>query len=150
MILTADGGSTKTTWMTEENGTRQLFRTQGLNPFHQTEDEMRRIINNELLRQEGFPCAAAISYVHFYGAGCTIEKAPLLATILHEFFPASHDVEVGSDILGAARALFHNEEGIACILGTGSNSCLYDGKEIVANVSPMGYILGDEGSGAPV
>lgn len=148
MILTADGGSTKTTWMTEENGTRQLFRTQGLNPFHQTEDEMRRIINDELLRQEGFPCAAAIRCVRFYGAGCTIEKAPLLATILRNFFPSAHDLEVGSDILGAAKALFNNEEGIACILGTGSNSCLYDGKDIVANVSPMGYILGDEGSGA--
>lgn len=148
MTLTADGGSTKTTWKTEGNGCKRLFRTQGLNPFHQTEEEILRIINDELLRQEGFPDAATVSTIRFYGAGCTREKSPVLCGILRDVFPNAREVEAGSDILGAAKALFGDKEGIACILGTGANSCLYDGKRIAANVSPMGYILGDEGSGA--
>ena len=148
MILTADSGSTKTTWMVEHEGWKQLFHTQGLNPFYMTEAEMQRIIGEELLRQELFPAAQQIEEVRFYGAGCTKEKSPLLRGVLLSLFPSASSVEVGSDMLGAAKALLGGEEGIACILGTGANSCLYDGKEIVANVSPMGFIVGDEGSGA--
>ena len=150
MTLTADSGSTKTTWMVEQGGGKRLFHTQGLNPFHQTAEEMRRIVTVELLGQEGFPDAATMSNIHFYGAGCTAEKSPLLRAILRDAFPSAAEVEVGSDILGAARALLGSSEGIACILGTGANSCLYDGERIVHNVSPMGYILGDEGSGAVI
>lgn len=148
MKLTADSGSTKTTWMVEHDGGKQLFHTQGLNPFYMTEAEMQRIISEELLCQEDFPEAQMIENVRFYGAGCTKEKSPLLRNVLSSLFTSAQNVEVGSDMLGAAKALLGDEEGIACILGTGANSCLYDGKEIVSNVSPMGFILGDEGSGA--
>lgn len=148
MKLTADSGSTKTTWMVEYDSRKQLFHTQGLNPFYMTEAEMQRIISEELLRQENFPEVGRIEDVCFYGAGCTVEKSPLLRSVLLSLFPSAMNVEVGSDMLGAAKALLGDEEGIACILGTGANSCLYDGKKILSNVSPMGYILGDEGSGA--
>jgi N-acetylglucosamine kinase-like BadF-type ATPase len=89
----------------------------------------------------------SITHIHFYGAGCTPEKAILLKGILLTFFPQA-EISVESDLLGAARSLCGKEKGIACILGTGSNSCEYDGEKIVSNVSPLGYILGDEGSGA--
>lgn len=148
MTLTADSGSTKTTWIVNDETGQTTFHTQGLNPFHQTTDEMRHIIAEELLTQDGFPAAGDVGEVHFFGAGCTAEKAPALKAILWELFRGAEDIEVGSDMLGAARALCGQNEGIACILGTGANSCLYDGHTIVSNVSPMGYILGDEGSGA--
>ena len=148
MILTADSGSTKTTWMVEHDGEKTLFHTQGLNPFYMTEAEMQGIISQELIRQDNFPDSTKIQRVCFYGAGCTKEKAPLLQAVLQSLFTSATTVEVGSDMLGAAKALLGNEEGIACILGTGANSCLYDGHDIAANVSPMGFILGDEGSGA--
>lgn len=150
MELTADSGSTKTTWQLESNGHTTLFHTQGLNPFHQTGGDIRRIIAEELLVRDAFPLAESIGSIRFYGAGCTKEKSRQLETILREIFPHAVTIEVGSDMLGAARALFGDSEGIACILGTGANSCLYDGTAIVSNVSPMGYILGDEGSGAVI
>ena len=150
MKLTADSGSTKTTWLLNTNGAEKLyFYTQGINPFHMDIETMESILKEELLPQlqsSGFP----IDDIEFYGAGCTIEKSVILKNILQKIFPSSKSVIVGSDMLGAAKALFNNEPGIACILGTGSNSCLYDGEKIVENISPMGYILGDEGSGAVI
>ncbi|HEX3006010.1 MAG TPA: ATPase [Bacteroidales bacterium] len=85
----------------------------------------------------------------FYGAGCSNQKQEIVINALKQVFPASQ-IFVGSDLLGAARSLCQNNSGIACILGTGSNSCFYDGKDIVSHVSPLGYILGDEGSGAVI
>lgn len=147
MILTADSGSTKTTWIIDN----RRFSTQGINPFHQPEDVIRDVIVNELIAADGFPDSSCVTEIHFFGAGCTKEKSPVLANLLCQTFPfANGNIEVGSDMLGAARALFGEREGIACILGTGANSCLYDGSDIVANISPMGYILGDEGSGAVI
>jgi len=145
MILTADSGSTKTTWRLDDG---RLFLTQGINPFHMQREQIMGVLLNELIGGEGFPSPSAIGEIHFYGAGCTAEKSPLLADILREVFVNAVTVEVDSDMLGAAKALFGDGEGIACILGTGANSCLYDGRRIVSNVSPLGYILGDEGSGA--
>ena len=147
MTITADSGSTKTTWLLADGGSSWKILTQGINPFHQSYETMSDIVRNELLAHSDYPTNAKVSEIHFYGAGCTKVKSPLLKTILQEAFPESK-VEVDSDMLGAAKALFNNKEGIACILGTGSNSCLYDGNGIVCGVSPMGYILGDEGSGA--
>lgn len=153
--LTADSGSTKTTWLLHVDSpsdnnvgshTDSYFITQGINPFHMSEDTMRSIILYELLPQN--PLLPHCSVINFYGAGCTKEKSPLLHAILQQLFPEAEAVTVDSDMLGAAKSLFGNSEGIACILGTGANSCLYDGSQIVSNVSPMGYILGDEGSGA--
>lgn len=148
MIVTADSGSTKTTWLISDGDRSWTISTQGINPYHQTYDVMSHIVNNELLTHSDFPTDSIISEIHFYGAGCTEEKSQVLKTILCKAFPATSVIEVDSDMLGAAKALFSNKEGIACILGTGANSCLYDGHSIIANVSPMGYILGDEGSGA--
>lgn len=147
MTLTADSGSTKTTWLLSDGNISWTLTTQGINPFHQQYDVMSRIINHELLTHSDFPDKAHIDEIYFYGAGCTKDKSPILKSILQEIFPHAH-IEVDSDMLGAARALFGDKPGIACILGTGANSCLYDGRDIVSNVSPMGYILGDEGSGA--
>lgn len=147
MVLTSDSGSTKTTWLVQDGSRRWTLTTDGINPYHQSYDTVRDTVRHQLLRHADCPNAAAIHEVHFFGAGCTAEKAPLLQAILEEAFPHA-TCEVGSDMLGAARALFNDKPGIACILGTGANSCLYDGRQITHNISPLGYILGDEGSGA--
>ena len=146
MILTADSGSTKTIWVAA--GVRVV--TQGINPYHMEREQIESIIRQELMPRltplmEG---GENIAEVRFYGAGCTKEASAVLAGILRELFPGAGTKEVDSDMLGAARALFGDGEGVACILGTGANSCLYQHGRIVSNVSPMGYILGDEGSGA--
>ena len=150
--LTADSGSTKTTWLLTADSGASLphITTQGINPFHMSPQDMRRIISDELLPAIAAPQRGAITEIHFYGAGCTPEKSPILRDILASLFPSAHSITVDSDMLGAAKALFADQPGIACILGTGANSCLYDGKQIVSNISPMGYILGDEGSGAVI
>lgn len=150
MKLTADSGSTKTTWLLNTNGAKKLyFYTQGINPFHMDNETMESILEKELMPQLQ-SLESPIDIIEFYGAGCTVEKSVILKNILQKFFPSAKSVIVGSDMLGAAKALFNNEPGIACILGTGSNSCLYDGEKIVENIYPMGYILGDEGSGAVI
>lgn len=149
MILIADSGATKTDWMTVSKDSYRLIGTEGINPFHQTEDYIRNIINSSLLpkmERENI-CIHNITEVHFYGAGCLPQPAMKISNILKEVFPKA-TVEAETDLTGAARALCGNRPGIACILGTGSNSCMYDGERIIANVSPLGYILGDEGSGA--
>lgn len=146
MILVADSGSTKTDWCLVESD--RLFRriqTKGINPFFQSEEEIKNEIITVLHPQIE---EAKIEAVHFYGAGCTPEKAEIVRRSLLKGLSMNGSVEVGSDMLGAARGLCENKPGITCILGTGSNSCYYDGKEIVQNVSPLGFILGDEGSGA--
>ena len=103
---------------------------------------MADILAQELLPHVPHP--SAIKRIQFYGAGCTATNAAIVESLLIELFPAAR-VEVGTDLLGAARALFADRPGIACILGTGANSGLYDGRLMVANTSPLGYILGDEG-----
>lgn len=149
MILIADSGSTKTDWCVAEKGmTVKRVTTQGINPYHQDEATMGRIVFGELMPQiEGI----VPEKIAFYGSGCREEKIPIIRKILSDAFECvGKEIEVNGDLLGAARALCGNEEGIACILGTGSNSCLYDGDGIVSNISPLGYILGDEGSGAVI
>lgn len=145
MIVIADSGSTKTDWCLVEEGESILrFTTRGTNPFFQTEEEIRKEIEAGLL-----PALKGLNptAVYFYGAGCAFpEKNEMIRRAIHRYLPVL--VEVGSDLLAAARALCGDQPGIACILGTGSNSCQYDGKEIVKNISPLGFILGDEGSGA--
>ena len=145
MILIADSGSTKTDWAAVADGMLQhRIQTEGINPFVQTDDEMSSILSS-LISQLGDDGVSRAS-VFFYGAGVRGEMAERMQGLLGRFF--SSDVAVASDLLGAARALFGKCEGIACILGTGSNSGLYDGCRIVENTPPLGYILGDEGSGA--
>lgn len=151
LLLTADSGSTKTDWCLVENGTPLWrFHTQGINPFHQSEEVIYGIIREEFFDKASLssPRLSSVSAIRFYGAGCRGEAEETVRKVLCEVFPFCTDIIVGSDLLAAAHALCGKEEGIACILGTGANSCLYDGEKIVSNVSPLGYILGDEGSGA--
>lgn len=146
MILIADSGATKTDWcFGEDKENAEIIQTQGINPFHQSTEHIDKVLREELLLQLGN--TASISHIHFYGAGCTPEKSLIVKEALQALFTQA-EIQVESDLLGAARSLCGREHGIACIIGTGSNSCEYDGEKITANVSPLGYILGDEGSGA--
>jgi len=146
MILIADSGSTKTHWCLVNNGKviNEVF-TDGINPFYQTALEIIALLETQLIPKFD---KELVSDIYFYGAGCSFpEKKLLVSQALVRFF-SNAMIEVQSDLLGAARGLFQGEAGIACIMGTGSNSCFYDGNEITQNVSPLGFILGDEGSGA--
>ncbi len=146
MILIADCGSTKIDWCLIENSKviNQVF-TCGMNAIMLTEDEMAERIANELMPELG---QHDIEAVYFYGAGCiSPEVCANVANAIRKSIPAP-TIEVHTDLLAAARALCGRKAGIACIMGTGSNSCYYDGEKICDNVSPLGYILGDEGSGA--
>lgn len=147
MKLIADSGSTKTDWCVID-GCEVAGRLcgQGINPCQQEKSVIENIVSEEVA--SSLPCAGYVDEIYFYGAGCRDDKSALVRDILSRRFGGAAVVEVCSDMLAAARALFAGGEGIACILGTGSNSCLYDGRDIAANVPPLGYILGDEGSGA--
>ena len=145
MILIADSGSTKTDWALQSaSGALKRFHTQGINPFHQD-----RTVITEILRQELLPHLDPnkVNCVCFYGSGVRPELESVMISLLQEAFPQAEQVESHSDLLGAARALCDHNYGIASILGTGANSCLYDGCRIIANTPALGYILGDEGSG---
>lgn len=147
MILIADSGSTKTEWaLTDGVKTLADISTQGINPFHQDAETIGNILRGELLA--GMPDAKLAENVFFYGSGCRSEYVGLVAEMLAGSLPHACSIEVASDMLGAARALFGRGSGVACILGTGANSCVYDGTKITDNVPPLGYVLGDEGSGA--
>lgn len=146
MILLADSGSTKTDWGLVENGKLvKRLRTSGMNPFQMSEEAITEEIKTHLVPE--LP-DTVLDEVHFYGAGCTKEKQPIVERALRANLNINGECEVASDMLGAARGICGHKPGIACILGTGSNSCSYDGKNLVKNVSPLGFILGDEGSGA--
>jgi N-acetylglucosamine kinase-like BadF-type ATPase len=148
--IIADSGSTKTDWyigFSPINGRR--LASPGLNPFFTQADDLYRTVHelfaaDEL--KEYFAKSEALR-LHFYGAGCTPEMVPTVHGALARQFPEA-EIEVESDLLGAARALCGRQAGIAGILGTGSNSCQYDGEHLIRQVSPLGFILGDEGSGA--
>ena len=145
MILIADSGSTKTTWCILNGVDRETetCSTAGINPFLQTEEEIFLTLKREYSLTKG-----PFDLVNFYGAGCANpEKNNKVKSQLEKFFTA-RNISIHSDLMAAARSLCGNEPGIAAILGTGSNSCFYDGNRIKRQVSPLGYILGDEGSGA--
>ena len=148
MIIIADSGSTKTDWcLVQWEGLEARvegeIQTEGINPVHMTHDEIVRIVRKVT------SSSLAPADVFFYGAGCTGDNATRVQQILSAELQIPLDsVHVHSDMLGAARAVCGHEAGIACILGTGSNSCLFDGTAIIDNIPPLGYILGDEGSGA--
>ena len=150
MLLIADSGSTKTDWCLCNGSTiLNSIQTQGINPYHQTEEAIEQVLFDELLPQltESSNISKSLQVI-FYGAGCANESAcNRVKEAIHKVLGVT-DITIHSDLLGAARALCGHDEGIACVLGTGSNSCLYNGKEIIANIPPLGYILGDEGSSA--
>lgn len=148
MKLIADCGSTKTHWcLLNNNRVEREIYTVGMNAILLTAEEMEQIMRAELLPQ--LPDRMSNVDIYFYGAGCLGDEiCGNVAGALRAVIPCAEHIEVDTDLLGAARALCGHHPGVACILGTGSNSCYYDGLKIVDNVSPLGYILGDEGSGA--
>ncbi|MCR4604079.1 MAG: ATPase [Prevotella sp.] len=145
-LIIADSGSTKTDWAL---GTKRI-KTQGINPFHQDDCTILAILQGELLPQLASLGlrVSDVEQVRFYGSGVRPEQQERMERLLGSIFVQATTIEARSDMLGAARALCGHREGLACILGTGANSCLYDGEKIVANTPALGYILGDEGSGA--
>ena len=147
-ILIADSGSTKTDWicLTGSDESMQIeIQTVGLNPFHVSDNEIRGVLAHDVLPQLG---DTKVDAVYFYGSGVRPEVEARVEGLLRESFPDAQIVEAHSDLLGACRALCGDKAGIACILGTGANSCVYDGRQVVHNTPALGYILGDEGSGA--
>jgi N-acetylglucosamine kinase-like BadF-type ATPase len=147
MILVADSGSTKTEWKVIKKGVpEESVFTSGINPFFLTSQEILLLLKNELKVLSG----EKFSSVYYYGTGCNSAAKENTVREAIVSFLAPKEIFVGSDLLGAARALCGNKPGIACIIGTGSNSCFYDGSAIVSNVSPLGYILGDEAGAAVI
>lgn len=143
-ILIADSGTTKTDWcIVKDGGLVKTIQTKGLNPYFQSYKKLKEEIGNVLLPQ----IDDIINTIFFYGAGCVFDKATIMYNAIHTSFPYSK-VHIHSDLLAAAHSACGHEAGIVCILGTGSNSCFYDGESIVKNIPSLGFILGDEGSGA--
>ena len=143
--LIADAGSTKVEWavVSHDSPDDIRFTTPGINALMSTEDEVRATLDEVKNRISHH----AIKKLYYYGAGCaTPEICGKIAGCLREYWPDA-EIRVGSDLIGAAKSLLGDRSGIACILGTGSNSALFDGEKIVANIPPLGFILGDEGSG---
>lgn len=144
MKAIADSGSTKCEWIFGDGNRILRLRTAGINAVQQSPDAIRAVLAE-------LPPLDGVEELRFYGAGCGDsfpEASAVLRRELAARFGPGTAIGLGSDLLGAARALFGRGEGIACILGTGSNSCHCRGGEIVANVPPLGYVLGDEESGA--
>jgi N-acetylglucosamine kinase-like BadF-type ATPase len=144
MIIIADSGGSKIDWrLLKKDGSIGQAHSPGFNPYYQPIDHLRSIVKESLA-----PVVDEdVSKIFYYGTGVSSEKnVKVITDAFLEFFPKAK-IEVGWDLLAAARALCGHERGIACILGTGSNSCLYDGEKIIDNVANLGWILADEGSG---
>ena len=145
MNLIADSGSTKTAWcLSRGNQIVKEFETMGINPFFQTDEDIEAQLKEILLPQIG---SNKVDNIYFYGAGCADPKKNKALEELLKKFVGVKMAFVASDMLGAARGLLGKDKGIACILGTGANSGVYDGDNLVKGVYAGGYILGDEGSG---
>lgn len=143
--LVIDSGATKADWalLDPEKGW-DTFQTPGIHPFFLSDEEIIHELEKVRLRVE-----STIQKVFFYGTGCRAESSQnRLSRAFREVFPTIETVEIAVDVLGAARALCQRSAGVACILGTGSNSVWFDGENMVQNTGGYGYILGDEGSGA--
>ena len=143
--LIADSGSTKTEWaLLNEHQMIRTLTTEGMNPCVMDDAALERVLTEQLLVRLS---ELRPERIFFYGAGCKDMHILRMKRLLTKVLGAT-EVCVASDMLGAARSVCGKQAGVVCIMGTGSNSCLYDGEKICANVSPLGYILGDEGSGA--
>ena len=143
--LIADSGATKTEWCLLENSKKTIFITQGMSPYFISSEQMKNIILQELIPQLH---KTKIDKLFYYGTGCTNQQnVRIVKKAFQTIFPET-DISVTHDLMAAAKALCGDEKGIACILGTGSNSGYYNGTRIVKNSPGLGYILGDEGSGA--
>lgn len=143
-VLIADSGSTKTQWCLLTGNKNKMISTQGISPYFLNDETLGKILSDELLPQTG---KIEIDEIFYYGTGCSnLVNISLVKRGLKKIYPGAA-IKVDHDLLGAAKALCGDEKGIACILGTGSNSCYYNGKKIVKNSPGLGFILGDEGSG---
>lgn len=144
-ILIADSGATKAEWCLVSGKKKQVFFTEGINPYFLSAEAIRSLAQNKVATAVK---NTAVDKLFFYGAGCANpENAKSVKKALQGVFASAH-VSVSTDLMAAAKALCGDQKGIACILGTGSNSCYYNGKTIVRNSPGLGYVLGDEGSGA--
>lgn len=145
MILIADSGATKTHWvLINGQSVIEEIYTPGFNPYYYNTDDFEKSLQNDLAIKVP---KGKLSHVYFYGSGISSDaNEKIVKTAIHNVFPDTL-IETYHDLHGAAIALLGNKSGIACILGTGSNSCLWDGQNVVANVPSLGYFLGDEGSG---
>lgn len=145
MTLIADSGSSKTAWVVLEGQEPvKSFQTVGINPYFWTSQQIETLLKSEVaLKLQGW----VIRQIFFYGAGCSSkEKKQVVYEALQQVFPNTQ-IFVEHDLLAAARALCGRAAGVACILGTGSNACVFDGEQIVAQPINLGFWLGDEGSG---
>lgn len=145
MIIIADGGSTKTNWcLLDDAGKKIYFNTEGYNPYFVGTDYILSSMKKGLPQDLPY---SKITEVNYYGAGVhNADKADIVIKAMEQIFPEAA-IHVGHDLIAAARALLGDKPGFAAILGTGTNTCLYDGKDIIQNISSAAYILGDEGSG---
>jgi len=143
--LIADSGATKTEWcLVKESGKKTVF-TDGISPYFLDTDQITALLNKQLTPKLK---NVEIDEIFYYGTGCANpNNAKIVKKAVQRVFPAT-SISVTHDLMAAARAVCGSSRGIACILGTGSNSCYYDGKKIVKNSPGLGYVLGDEGSGA--
>lgn len=145
MLLIADSGSTKTEWMLIDKGQLlKIFYTEGFNPYYYGVNDIVKILNSELIPQLDSLLPKQIFY---YGSGCSTEQNCNIVSNALASSMGAEKIIVMHDLLAAAHALLGDSAGIACILGTGSNSCYFDGNEITMNVPSLGYLLADEGSG---
>ncbi|HYK54839.1 MAG TPA: N-acetylglucosamine kinase [Flavisolibacter sp.] len=143
--LIADSGATKAEWVLINNGKKKTIFTQGISPYFLNTDQVAELVENELAKKLK---NITVEEIHYYGTGCANpENAKSIKKALQRVFQKAH-INVNTDLMAAARAVCGHEKGIACILGTGSNSCYYNGKTIAKNSPGIGYVLGDEGSGA--
>ncbi|XWN38453.1 MAG: BadF/BadG/BcrA/BcrD ATPase family protein [Balneola sp.] len=143
-ILIADSGSTKTEWVLVKQEGKEFFKSDGLNPYFRTHGQLSEAIKNGVKNSLK---NTQVDEIFFYGSGSGNEsRKAILQNAIRENFPES-DIHIESDMLGAAIACFGKKEGVACILGTGSNSCVYDGEKIVNSIPSLGFVFGDEGSG---
>ena len=143
--LIADSGSTKAEWCLIHNGKKKTVFTQGISPYFLNTEQIRNLLLKELKPKLK---NVQVDEVYYYGTGCANpQNAKSVKKAVKQVF-AQAKVDVTHDLMAAARALCGRKKGIACILGTGSNSCYYDGKKIIRNSPGLGYVLGDEGSGA--
>ncbi len=143
--LIADSGSSKTDWCLIYDKKKINIQTQGISPYFLNAAEIEQVLRKELVvKMKKYEP----DEVFYYGTGCSNpENVKLVKSVIKKVFPKAK-ITVDHDLLGAAKSLCGNEKGIACILGTGSNSCFYNGKKVVKNSPGLGYVLGDEGSGA--
>ncbi len=144
VTLIADSGATKCEWCLLNNGERKAILTTGINPYFLSHPQIVSLLEKELM-----PLLSSLpDNIFFYGTGLSNEdNAKTIKAVLKHLFPKAKTC-IDTDILAAARAACGNRKGIVCILGTGSNSCYYNGKSIIKNIAGIGYVLGDEGSGA--